>query len=347
WSRVTTSSDFSLPRAGRPPPMRTAPGGGDLPGAVAWSRGNFPLVEGAAAGLAESGVAGIGHTGRGGALGAAPIRAPRGGDHLALEALHSVVVLGYAADDLGSRWCRSAGVGIAGRGRDDHAALGSALVGPAVLALHAGVVRTVVRNAADRLFGRRRSPRTGVRDARGAGRDGAALRGALFGCPVFTLHLRLPPVLLGDAAGDLVGVRVVRHRSGEDVLAGRVADHDRRAARIEAEQLIVVAARAGTETRPAAAAAGRRERADLHPVDDDVEGLIGIELLRDDIELPVLIGLQDELRATARVLIGVGRREGLLDPMARSRRYGYEPEGEDRDARYQWATGSVLPTCSH
>src|SRR5262249_13153715 len=133
-----------------PPRCERPRGGVTSPGAVAWSRGNFPLVEGAAAGLAESGVAGIGHTGPGGALGAAPSRARPGGDHLALEALHSVVVLGYAADDLGSRWCRSAGVGIAGRGRDDHAALGSALVGRAVLALHAGVVRTVVRNAADR-----------------------------------------------------------------------------------------------------------------------------------------------------------------------------------------------------
>src|SRR5262249_52420568 len=121
----------------------------------------------------------------------------------------------------------------------------------------------------------------------------------------------------------------------------------RHAARVEAEQLIVAAARAATEARPPAAAAGRGERAHLYAVDDDVEGLIGIELLRDDIELPVLIGPQDELRAPARILIRVGGGEGLLPRMARSCGYGHEPEGEGRDARGQGASGKVLSSCGH
>src|SRR5262249_61000532 len=136
-----------------------------------------------------------GVTGGGGALGPTPTRAPLGGDPLALEACLSVVAVRHAADDLRSRCRRRAGVGVAGSRRDDHAPLSSAFVGRPVLALHARVVARL-GNAADRLLGRRLCAGTRVRDARGAGRDRAAFRGALVGGAIFALHLRLPTLVL-------------------------------------------------------------------------------------------------------------------------------------------------------
>src|SRR5581483_5669453 len=165
-------------------------------------------------------------------------------------ALRRLAAVRNAARDLilGGRRGRTR-IRIAGGRIDDRAALRRAVRLGAILALGAAVVG----DAADDVHAGHRHVRAGVRQAGVRGRDGAALR-----CAVrLGAVLALGATVVGDAARDLAVLdRVVGDRAGEHVVAVRVAHGQDRAARIEAEQLVVAARRAAEAD--AASAASRR-----------------------------------------------------------------------------------------
>jgi len=223
-------------------------------------------------------------------------------------------VVGQTAADVVVRGRHSrAGVRSAGIGRDDDAALGGALVDGAVFALGAAVVG----DAADDVASRRRwRPLAGVRQAGRRRGDGAALVGALLGGAILAFRA----AVVRDAAdhvADSSGLGGGEDR-GKDVLASGVADHQRGAPGVEAEQPVVRRARIAPEPRLPAAPAGRRDGRDQNAVRDQLVGRIGIEVIDPYLEAALVAVADSKLGTTARIGVDAGRDEvDLLSERAR------------------------------